>query len=183
MRRLALAFGLVLLLLPAQATAQNKLFQDYRNDGRINPCDYSPGQLRKGLSGLPPDVQAYVPGLGDQLRRGCGAGGGGGQAATPEQQAAVVPNGSGPPPPPGAAAAKKKTVVPQPPSPHVDARNVVAGTAPSVPGGPLRDIPAWVAALLAAALAGGLSALVAVRYGALDPSGLMRSLRATLARR
>src|SRR4051812_14622229 len=100
MRRVKLALGLVLLVLPGQASAQNKLFQDYRNDGQINPCDYTPGQLRKGLSGLPPDVQAYVPGLGDQLRRGCGGGGGGGsnQTATPQQEAAVVPNGSGPPP-------------------------------------------------------------------------------------
>ncbi len=169
-----------MLLVPAQASAQNKLFQDYRKDGRINPCDYTPGQLHKGLSGLPPDVQAYVPGLGDQLRRGCGGGGGGGQGSTPQQQAAIVPSGSGPPPPP---AARKRAVVPDPPAPKADVRNVVAGTAPSVPNGPLPDIPAWVAGLLAAALAGGLAALAAVRYGALDPSGLMRSLRATLARR
>jgi hypothetical protein len=60
---------------------------------------------------------------------------------------------------------------------------VVAGTAPKVPDGPLPDIPAWLAALLAAALAGGAAVLVAVRYGALDPSGIMRSLRAALARR
>ena len=189
MRRLALAIGFVLLLVPAQASAQNKLFRDYRNDGRVNPCNYSPGELRKGLSGLPPDVQAYVPGLGDQLRRSCSAGGaaggaaagGSGQAATPEQQAAVVPNDSGTLPAPGTAGGR--TVVPAPPAPKVDARNVVAGTAPTVPDGPLPDIPGWVAALLAAALAGGLTALVAVRYGALDPSGLMRSVRATLARR
>ncbi|HEY1359521.1 MAG TPA: hypothetical protein VGF21_14555 [Thermoleophilaceae bacterium] len=179
MRRLVLAIGLVLLLLPAQASAQNKLFQDYRKDGRINPCDYSPGELRKGLSGLPPDVQAYVPGLGDQLRRGCNTGGAGGQPATPQQQAAVVPNTSGPAPP----APRPRTVVPNPPAPKADARDVVAGTAPTVPNGPLPDIPAWVAGLLAAALAGGLVALAAVRYGALDPSGLMRSLRATVARR
>jgi len=178
-RRLPLVILAVLLVLPAQASAQSKLFQDYRKDGTINPCSYSPGELRKGLSGLPPDVEAYVPGLSDQLRRGCNAGGGGGQAATPEQQAAIVPGGSGPAPP---AAQKKRTVVPQPPAVKADARNVVAGTAPSVPGGPLPDIPAWLAGILVALAAGGLSFLVAVRYGALDPSGIVRSLRAVLAR-
>lgn len=167
-----------LLVVPAQASAQSKLFQDYRKNGTINPCDYSPGELKKGLSGLPPDVQAYVPGLSDQLRRGCGGGGGG--QVTPEQRAAVVP---APGSPPSSPSAQRKETVPRPPGPRPDAQNVVAGTAPSVPDGPLPDIPAWLAALLAAAAAGGVSALLAVRYGALDPSGIARSVRAVLARR
>lgn len=182
MRRIAFLIVGLLLVLPAQASAQNKLFQDYKKNGTINPCNYSPSQLKNGLAGLPPDVEAYVPGLSDSLRRGCTTGGGG-QGVTPQQQSAVVPTGGGPPPAPPAAAAKRRAVVPAPPSPHVKARDVVAGTAPSVPNGPLPVIPAWLAAVLAAVAAGGIAALAAVRYGALDPSGLMRSLRASLARR
>jgi hypothetical protein len=180
--RWAIVIAACLLVLPAQASAQSKLFQDYRNDGQINPCDYSPGELKRGLSGLPPDVEAYVPGLNDQLRRGCGAsGGGGGGQATPEQQAAVVP-APGSPPPPGASATSRNTV-PRPPATKPDARNVVAGTAPSVPDGPLPEIPAWMAAILVALTAGALTLLALVRYGIFDPSGLARSLRTVLARR
>src|SRR5436190_22505812 len=109
-----------LLALPAQASAQSKIFQDYRKNGSINPCNYSPSQLKKGLAGLPPDVEAYVPGLSDSLRRGCSSGGGG-QGATPQQQSAVVPTGGGAPPAPPAAA-RRPTVGPAPPSPPVNAR-------------------------------------------------------------
>src|SRR5436190_19616308 len=140
-----------LLALPAQASAQSKIFQDYRKNGSINPCNYSPSELKKGLSGLPPDVEAYVPGLSDSLRRGCGVSGG--AQPTQAQRAAVGPvaPGTSPPTPPGAASGGRRTVVPRPPAPKLGVRDAVAGTAPKVPDGPLPDSPAWLAALLAAA--------------------------------
>jgi hypothetical protein len=183
-RRLSFLLAGLLLALPAQASAQNKLFQDYKKNGTINPCNYSPSELKKGLAGLPPDVEAYVPGLSDSLRRGCGASGGAQPTQAQQSAAGPVASSGGSSPPPGAASTQGgRSVVPRPPAPKLGVRDVVAGTAPKVPDGPLPDIPAWLAALLAAALAGGAAVLVAVRYGALDPSGIMRSLRAALARR
>jgi hypothetical protein len=182
-RRIALlVLGLLVCLagLPAVADAQNRIFRDYRQDGQINPCDYSRGQLQRGLEGLPPDVEQYVPGLSDQLRRGCNqgaapSGGGGEQTATP------APTGAsgGPPSAPG----RQRAEVPRPPAVEASNPAAVTGVAPDVSKGPGPDIPAWLAGLLAALGVGAVAVAVAVRYGALDPSGLARGVRAALAGR
>jgi hypothetical protein len=159
----------LLAALPAPAMAQSKLFQDYRKDGIINPCAYSPGQLQQGLKDLPPDVQQYVPGLGDQLRRSCPQGA---SPALQAQQQIAIPlfgGGGGPPAP--------QVVIAKPPAPKAPQPKRLAGVAPTVAQGPIPDIPGWVAALLAAVLVGGVAALLGVRYGALSLGGFGRRLK------
>jgi hypothetical protein len=162
--------------LPAPAAAQNRLFQDYRRDGVINPCSYSRGELQRGLQGLPPDVEQYVPGLSDQLRRSCAGAPAPAAPTQPEEPAAVVPpsTGGAPPPPP-----KSRVVVPRPPAPRVSAPKPVAGVAPKVDAGPIGILPDWLAGVLAALAAGGLATVLAMRYG-LGDGGFPRSLRASV---
>jgi hypothetical protein len=79
-RATAVLAAFMALSMSAPALGQD-ILNDFRRSGGINPCNYSDSQLRRGLQGLPPDIQQYAPGLADQLsggREGCGAGGGGG---------------------------------------------------------------------------------------------------------
>jgi hypothetical protein len=78
---------------PAVAGTFSKLYQDYGNDGHIQDCTYSSGQLRNAAGNIPPDVQAYDPGFGDEVNRSLGAGCGG---SAPTTATAVTP-----PAPPG----------------------------------------------------------------------------------
>ena len=76
---LALA-ALILLAIPAVASADfQTLYDDYRADGVIDGCSYSPAQLSSGLNGIPSDVREYDPGFSDainaaleQAAAGCG---------------------------------------------------------------------------------------------------------------
>ena len=135
---------------PVQA---QDVFNDFRQNGTINPCNYTDGQLRQGLNGLPPDIQQYAPGLADQLaagREGCGGGGGGGQ---PAAAAVPVPGapGAGPTLPPAAPAAPQ-IKIPAPPAPKAKARARLADidtptvSTTAVTKGP--DTPGWLLPLL-----------------------------------
>ena len=164
-RAAAVALALAgLAAVPSTAMAQSQLFQDYRRDGVVNPCAYSPGQLRQGLQNLPPDVEQYVPGLSDQLRRSCPAAPAPALAGqqtvtqvTPSGQIIQVP-------------AKPRVVIPRPPAPNAPAARQLAGVAPAVAQESVPDIPGWLAAILAAVLMGSFGLAVAVRYGVLELS-------------
>ena len=161
----------LMVALPAPALGQGKLFQDYRRDGVVNPCNYSPQQLQQGLKNLPPDVRQYVPGLGDQLRRSCPTNS---PPALQQQQQAVpaAAGGTAPPPPP-----KPELVVPRPPAPNVSQPKRLGGVAPAIAQQPVDELPDWLAALVMALLVGGFAGVLAWRYGALSLDGFGRRLK------
>jgi hypothetical protein len=188
MPRLALTalLGLLVALLCAAPAAASP-YDDYRDDGQINPCDYSDGELRQTLDSLPPDVLQYSPGLADQLaagREGCG-GGAPGSTTDPRQYQTVPPvrgskgggGGSGGGGVPGAGGALANAKIPEPPAPGAAARTRLAEIAtPPVSASTRSDVPGWVIALLvAAALAGILFALA--RTSGLETDRLLRPLR------
>jgi hypothetical protein len=170
-----LAVGLALGL-AAPASGQSKIFQDFKNDGQINPCAYSPGQLKRGLQQLPPDIRQYAPGLADQLRRPCVRS----VAPAPapaRQQGTTDP--ARPAAPSSPRRSRRKTRVPPPPAPRATARAIDAA-APAVSARSTGDIPSWLVLLLGGLGGFGLVGLLAVRYGVLDPAGLARRVRAGL---
>jgi len=162
--------------LAAAPSAAAGPLDDFRRDGKIDPCRYSDEQLRNGLNGLPPDVQQYAPGLADQLsggREGCG-GSAPGSTETRDAELVAVPaaGGSGP-------AAKAK--VPQPPSPKPTPRFRLADVnSAAVNANPGSNAPDWLLpALLALAAAGALVALARMRGTSVDR--VARPLRASFA--
>jgi hypothetical protein len=166
-----LAAGLALAT-AAPALAQNQLYNDYRQDGQVNPCSYSPGQVKKNLRDLPPDVQQYAPGLADQLRRPCGSG----ATPAPVQQATPAPTPSGGPPA-GPGAPK----VPAPPAPKAPAIRAINAAAPPIPAGSDSGVPLALAIALGALAGLTLAAVLAGRFAGLDLESLTRPLRASLA--
>jgi len=164
-------------------------YEDYRDDGQINPCDYSEEELRQGLEGLPPDVLQYSPGLADQLtagREGCGGGAPG--SDTDPRQYETVPQVSGTGG--GGRGAGGRGIrgdlaadarIPEPPAPDAAAKARLAGiTAPPVSATTRSDVPGWVVALLAAAGIGALLFTLA-RTNGLGADRLLGSLRASFA--
>ena len=176
MLRAALSVLVAGLVLAPSAFAQNDLYNDYKKDGQVNPCSYSPGQVRRNLQDLPPDVQQYAPGLADQLRRPCG----GAPQSAPVQQSPAAPapaGGGGPPAPPS----PDRPSVPRPPAPKSPVVRAVNATAPAVPANSGSDFPAWLVATLGALAAVVLGVMLAGRYGGLELESLTRPLRASLA--
>jgi hypothetical protein len=163
------------LAIAAPASAQdNKIFKDFQKNGQINPCNYSKGQLQRGLHDLPPDIQQYAPGLADQLRRPCATTAPATPtASTPEaqaQQQAVLPT------------SRRKARIPSPPAPRGKTRGGLDVAAPAVsaaPTGP--DVPGWLQLLLGLVAVGGLGTVLLTRYGGLDPESATRPLRSGLA--
>ena len=165
------------MLLPAApAGAQNQIYRDYADDGQINPCNYSRGQLQRGLKGLPPDLEQYAPGIGDQLRRPCQRGGSA-PAATPEEgEDAPAAAGGGAAPPPGID-------IPRPPAPRAGEREAIDAPVPAfsaTPKGP--DAPGWLVALLVLIGLGGGGALLASRYAGVGYADVVDPLRARFSR-
>jgi hypothetical protein len=148
-----------LLAAAAPAMAQN-LYQDYRDDGRINPCQYSGGQLNQQLKNLPPDLEQYAPGFADQLRNARGACGGGGGATGEVQVPVPIPVPGGKPPGPAVQIAA-------PPSPKPTKRTRLKDVAaPAVDSGPAgADVPGWLTAGFAFMLAAALGLAALARYG------------------
>ena len=179
----AVLAALTALSVSAPALGQD-ILNDFRRSGGINPCNYSDDQLRRGLNGLPPDIQQYAPGLADQLaggREGCGGGGGGGGGGEPAAAAPASSGGGGGPGGSGPAAARE-IEVPAPPAPAAKARRRLADIAtPTVAAGAAgADTPGWLAPLLAClALAAILFTLA--RFGGWSPERFTRPLRASLA--
>jgi hypothetical protein len=143
--RIAVVTVLALLAIAAPAAGQGKIFDDFRSDGQIDPCDYTPQELKQGLDSLPPDVLQYAPDLADQLRRGatCAA-----PAPQPEPQTAAPPPAAAPPTDPPAP-----PPVPEPPAPDPAPLPRIVGAAPAVAVAPPRDEgePAWPWLLVGAA--------------------------------
>lgn len=169
------------LSMAAPALGQS-ILNDFRRDGTVDPCRYSDGQLRKGVNGLPPDIQQYAPGLADQLsagREGCGGGGGGGQPAAAAPAATGAGGGGGGPAAPGAAPAVK---VPAPPAPKAKDRGKLADVeTPTVTGAAAgTGTPGWLAPLLGALSLGAILFTV-VRLGGWSAERFTRPLRAALA--
>ncbi len=175
-----LAFAVALLCATPAAASP---YDDYRDDGQINPCDYSDGELREGLDGLPPDVLQYSPGLADQLaagREGCG-GGAPGSTTDPRQFETVPVIGGTAGGGRGGDGAPAKAKIPDPPAPGAAAKSRLAEiTAPPVSATSRADVPGWVVALLVAAgIAGILFTLV--RTSGLGADRVIRPLRASFA--
>jgi len=180
----ALLALLVCLLCAAPAAAGP--YEDYRDDGQIDACDYSDDELKRGLDGLPPDVLQYSPGLADQLsagREGCGGNGPG--AGEDPRQYEVVPlvNGTR-----GGGRGRglrgtlgAKSRIPAPPAPGAAAKVRLAGiAAPPVSATSRSDVPGWVIALVAA---GGIAAILfaLARANGLAADRVLRPLRAAFA--
>jgi len=186
-----LALSLSLSLAPAAMAQQDfrKLADDFRNDGAIDGCDYSEGQLRKADGQTPPDVEQYAPAFSDSLDAarqqrasgGCskkrGRTSAGGDDATGGTTAA---GGGGSPPAPGQRSAKPgdPAAPPSPTKPLVEAARPLAAVPKGA--GPGSSPPAIVWALFAVsglALLAGLASALAWYYG-WDPDRFTRPIRA-----
>ena len=157
----------VLALAVAAGPASADPYDDYRRDGAINPCSYSPDQLQRSRDALPPDVIQYSPGLADQLAAGQEGCGGQAPGAAPEtRDSEVVPAlpsaGGG-----GSAQTgdSRRARILDPPTPkaadQVRLANL-ATPAPSVKPGS-EDMPGWMLPLLGGLALLGLLAFFATR--------------------
>ena len=184
MPRLPLTALLALLVCVLCATpAAASPYDDYRDDGQINPCDYSDAELRQGLEGLPPDVLQYSPGLADQLaagREGCGGGAPG--SATDSREFETVPlvggsRGGGR----GSGGASAGATIPDPPAPGAAAKARLAGiTAPPVSATSRSDVPGWIVVLLVA-LGVVATLFTLARTSGVGADRVLRPLRASFA--
>ncbi len=184
----------VLLSLAGAGPAAADVYDDFRDDGQIDPCQYTDEQLKNGLDGLPPDVLQYSPGLADQLaagREGCGGGAPGSSTDTRRFEVVPVPGatgggrgsgaaggraGAGGSASPGAAAR-----IPDPPAPSASARQRLAEiTTPPVSASTRSHVPWWVAALLVVAGIGAILFTLA-RTSGLETDRLLRPLRVSFA--
>jgi hypothetical protein len=144
---------------PSPALAQQDILNDYRRDGTIDPCAYSPGELQQGLENLPPDIEQYAPDLADQLRRGAAC-------AAPAPAPAEQPVAELPPAPVAetpAEAAAPPPKVPDPPAPEPQPIAQLAGAAPAAATVPTtraaeEDFPTGILIAAALALAAGATA-------------------------
>ena len=170
-----------LAMLATASTALAGPLDDFRRNGRIDPCRYSDRQLRNGLNGLPPDVQQYAPGLADQLsagREGCGGANPGSSdtralEATPAPGTAGGSGGDG-----GGATAKAK--VPAPPVPKPSERQRLAALDTPEVAAAGSDAPGWLAPLLIV-MALGAAVVAFLRMRGASPDGVVRPLRASFA--
>lgn len=183
MAHLTAALAVVLAVAGAAPAGAQDVYDDFRDDGQVNTCQYSDGQLRSGLDGLPPDVLQYSPGLADQLaagREGCGGGAPGSATDTRELELVPTPAGSAGGGAGGEGSAEAARI-PDPPAPDAAERERLAEiAAPTVSATTRADVPGWVVALLAAA---GAVALVAAlgRSTGVGADGFLRPLRASFA--
>ena len=181
----------MIIALVVVAPAMADPIGDYRNNGSINPCKYSEGQLQHERDNLPPDVQQYAPGLADQLnagREGCG-GSSPGSANTRRFESVPAPgapgnggsgsgSGSADGTSAGASADAAKPAVPAPPAPSAAQRVRLANiSSPAVAANMDKGAPGWLAPLLLALLAGALVAAV-VRMTGVATDRVGRPLRA-----
>ena len=160
---------------PAAADVFQRIYQDYRSDGHIEACNYTPGELETVAGSIPPDIEQYAPDFAAQLAaaRQTLAGGGCAKKAAPkqEEQQAPVPVA---PAAPSAPAPKPQVEIPEPPAPKEPVSDVIetAVKAPAVTasgrlsGGAAAPAPVWLLAGLAAiAVLAGLSALLSWFFG------------------
>jgi len=169
-RLLALTALAPVLALTVAAPASADPYDDYRRDGTINPCAYSPDQLQRSRDALPPDVLQYSPGLADQLAAGQEGCGGLAPGAAPEtRDSEVVPA----PPSAGGGGTERGTApgdtrrarILDPPTPKAAEKIRLANLAtpaPSVTPGS-EEMPGWMLPLLGGLALLGLIGFFAVR--------------------
>ncbi len=150
------------------------IIDDWRADGQVTPCKYTPAQLNATLN-LPGDIEQYAPGLIDQIQNALQTQAAGACDRRPEpepaEEAAPAP---APVQPPSAPTPEPVVEVSRPPAPE-EVRKVVEAVAkapapPVAASGALRGAeapaPVWLLGALAAAAAlAGLAALVAWFFG------------------
>ena len=191
MRRITLLATLLTGALATAAPAAAGPVEDFREDGIVDTCQYSPGQLDEARQNLPPDVVQYSPGLVDQLaagQEGCGGAGAPGAAAdprefedvaTPEGADGVAGAGGGGGG--GGRASGATTRIPSPPAPGAAARARLADVAtPPVSATPGSDVPGWVVVVLLA-LAGAGVLFTLGRFGGLSAERFTGPLKASFA--
>ncbi len=152
------------LALPAGAQASDfqKIFGDYKADGRLDGC-YGADQLHNAGQGIPPDIEQYAPGFGDALATAqtrCGSG------STPtepeEEEEPLVSAGT---PGPGVPGVEKKKTVREPPGPKpvpvAVSTDLAAPTLAPAAASVSSDTPGALIALLVAA---GIAALLALAW-------------------
>jgi len=168
-RLLALTALAPALALAAAGPAAADPYDDYRRDGSVNPCNYSPGELQRSRDALPPDVIQYSPGLADQLAAGQEGCGGSAPGAAPETRETEVvpglPSAGGGGSAAGAAGDGRQARILDPPTPKaVDQVRLanLATPAPAVKPGS-EEMPGWVLAVLGGLALIGLLGFLAVR--------------------
>lgn len=154
---------------PAQGSDFERIFEDYRADGEIDPCKYTDKQLRNAEDQVPPDIEQYAPGFLDALRtarerraRGeC------------DKKTTTTPGSGGGTAPPGASGgsgapgAAGGFTLPDPPEPDSKDRTFLTGvTAPSdkAPTSGGAGAPTLVLVLGIAAGIAGLIGLIAALF-------------------
>ena len=178
-RLLALTALAPVLALTAATPALADPYDDYRQDGSINECDYSADELRQTLDDLPPDVIQYSPGLADQLAAGQAGCGGQAPGAAPEtRDTEVVPAppsaGGGGSALSGSPGDTRRARVLDPPTPKADPQLRLANLATPAPSvKPANEgVPAWALLVLGGLALLGVLGFVAVRaLNGRDPVG------------
>jgi hypothetical protein len=174
--RLAVALAAAFLLLATVASANEfqRLYNDFKGDGVIDGCKYSPGDLQRGVGQIPPDIEQYAPSFADQLAaaRQRQAGGRCGGASAPTERAAAAAErsrSSG-----GGGRNARRGRVAKPPAPEPSSGPTLAGvpsprvsTSAAAAAGTDAPAPIWILAALAA-----LGGLVVVAGLAVRTSGL-----------
>jgi hypothetical protein len=146
------------LALPVAAHADDfqKIFGDYKTDGRIDDC-YQPGEIHNAGRAIPPDIEQYSPGFRDALSAAQAACGSPPPAPEESDEPAVSAGGGGRPP------VGKKKAVPKPPAPNLTAPTLPTDLAtPRLATASVSsDTPGALIALLVAA---GLAAMLAIAW-------------------
>lgn len=182
---------------PAQADLLADIFDDYTQDGRINPCLYTEKQLRDLKGIIPNDIEQYSDfgaavddALAKRAQGACKKGGSTSPGNTTAPPAASA-TGTAPPPPPAGAAVPSTgapttatptpgaTAAAQPPptpgtaptaAPDVAARDVIGLAARSTDTATDPPFPLIALAVLAALLALGTLVFGVVRWRAWEPA-------------
>lgn len=156
--------GLGVFAPAASADIFQVILNDYKADGQLAACRYSPAELNATLGILPPDVEQYAPGLREQVQVALQTHAAGGCSERPaRQEEAPAPTPAAAPPAAPTPAAPAPVVVPEPPAPEEPVREVIRTAVEAPPVQPLAvsgtlrgaDAPApvWLLAALAAAAA------------------------------
>jgi len=150
----AIALGTLTFSPAAGAQGVDQIFEDYKNQGSVNPCSYSPEALQRAQGDVPPDVAQYAPRFGEQLGNSCPGGAGApgavpGAPGSPAQFVAPPTPDIKKPPAPDVGAAER-TLPAKTPAPKVAAAAAAARTDFD------EGVPGWALAIGLAMVAAGL---------------------------
>jgi hypothetical protein len=187
--RLAVAVAAAFLALAPAASANQfqQLYNDFKGDGAIDGCRYSAGDLQRGASEIPPDIEQYAPSFADQLaaarQRQAGGRCGGGPAPAERAAAAAAQQASAAP-----ARGRRRGGVAKPPAPTRSSEPTLTGVpsprvsaSVAVAAGSDAPAPVWILAGLAALAGLALAAALAVRAAGLSVERYSRPFGAAAA--